>query len=121
MEDNEKQSRESQTQIIGLVKDIEHFKYRLKELEKDLEFLKKHFSNKNSERIDDIEKIHKRMDKHIQTELNYHQSIRDKATESHNSIHKRIAQVERWIWIFFGGFTVIGALLGKSSFSGIFN
>ena len=121
MEDNEKQSRESQTQIIALVKDIEHFKYIVKELEKDLEFLKKHFSTKNNERIDDLEKIHKRMDKHIQTELNYHQSIRDKATAEHAAIHKRIGQAERWIWIFFGGFTVIGALLGKASFTGILN
>tara|TARA_Y100000590_G_scaffold453594_1_gene598928 strand:+ start:506 stop:871 length:366 start_codon:yes stop_codon:yes gene_type:complete len=121
VEDNEKQSRESQTQILALSKDIEHFKYVITELENDIEFTKKHFSNKNSERIEDIEKIHKRMDKHIHTELNYHQSVRDKATESHNSIHKRIAHVERWIWIFFGGFTVIGALLGKASFTAFLN
>ena len=120
MEDKEKQSRESQTQILSIVKDIEHFRYILKQLEKDQEFLKKHFSQKNSDRLDDIEKLHNRLDKHIQTELNYHQSVRDKATESHMVIHKRIAQVERWVWIFFGGFTVIGALLGKSSLS-IFN
>jgi hypothetical protein len=37
------------------------------------------------------------------------------------AIHKRIAQVERWVWVIFGGFTVFGALLGKSSFTGIFN
>lgn len=121
MDDKEKQSRESQTQILSIVKDIEHFKYILKELEKDQEFFKNHFSNKNSERIDDIEKLHSRLDRHIQTELNYHQSIRDKATDSHMAIHKRIAQVEKWVWVIFGGFTVIGALLGKSSFTGIFN
>ena len=121
MEDKEKQSRESETQILSISKDIEHFKYVVAELEKDLEFLKKHFSTKNSERIDDIDNIHRRMDKHIHTELNYHQSVRDKATNEHTEIHKRIAQVERWIWIFFGGFTVIGALLGKASFTGILN
>ncbi len=121
MDDKEKQSRESQTQILSIVKDIEHFRYVLKELEKDQEFIKEHFSNKNSERIDSIIKLHNRIDKHIQTELTFHQSIRDKATESHMAIHKRIAQVERWVWVIFGGFTVFGALLGKSSFTGIFN
>ena len=60
------------------------------------------------------------MDKHIQTELEYHQSVRDKATTAHTAIHKRIGSAERWIWIFFGGITVISALLGKASLSGIF-
>ena len=121
MEDKEQQSRESQTQIIKLKKDIEHILYIVKELEKDKDFLKDHFTKKNYERQKDLENLHKRLDKHIQTELQYHQSIRDKATDSHNAIHKRIASVERWIWIFFGGLTVVGALLGKSSFTGIFN
>ena len=121
MEDNEKQSRESTIQILKLKKDFEHLKYILQELEKDKDFLKEHFTKKNSERLKDIDKMHGRLDKHISTELKYHQDVRDKATESHNNIHKRIAQVERWIWIFFGGITVIGALLGKASFSSIFN
>lgn len=121
MEDKEQQSRESQTQILELKKDVEHILYIVKELEKDKEFLKDHFTKKNSERQKDLEKLHKRIDRHIETELEYHQGVRDKATESHTIIHKRIAQVERWIWIFFGGLTVIGALLGKSSFSSIFN
>tara|TARA_Y100001951_G_scaffold82981_1_gene71718 strand:+ start:600 stop:911 length:312 start_codon:yes stop_codon:yes gene_type:complete len=103
MENKEKQSRESQTQILSIEKDIEHLKYIIKELEKDLE------------------KLHKRFGKHLQTEIEYHQSVRDKATDSHSLIHKRIAQAERWIWIFLGGFMVIGALLGKSSFTSIFN
>ena len=42
MDDNDKQSRESQTQILEVKKDIEHLKYILKELEKDKEFLKEH-------------------------------------------------------------------------------
>ena len=121
MEDNEKQSRESTIQILKLKKDFEHIKYILEELDKDKDFLKEHFTKKNSERLKDIDKIHARLDKHIQTELNYHQSIRDKATTEHASIHKRIGQVERWIWIFFGGFTVVGALLGKASFTNVFN
>ena len=117
----DEQSRQSQTQILEVQKDIEHLKYVIEELEKDKEFLKDHFTLKNSQRIEDIEKIHARMDKHCQTELDYHQAVRDKATSEHNSMHKRISGVERWIWIFCGGITVIGALLGKSSFSGLLN
>ena len=121
MEDKEKQSRESQTQILELQKDVEHLNYILKELDKDTNLLKDNFTKKNSDRLKDIDKLNARLDKHIQTELNYHQAIRDKATSEHSNIHKRIGQVERWIWIFFGGITVIGALLGKASFSSIFN
>ena len=116
----DEQSRQSQTQILEVKKDIEHLKYVIEELEKDKEFLKDHFTSKNSQRIEDIFKIHARMDKHIQTELDYHQAIRDKATTEHSSIHKRIGQAERWIWIFFGGITVLSALLGKASFSSLF-
>ena len=117
----DEQSRQSQTQILEIKKDIEHLQYVLDELEKDKEFLKDHFTSKNSQRIEDIFKIHARMDTHCKTELEYHQAIRDKATSEHNSMHKRISGVERWIWIFCGGITVVGALLGKSSFSGILN
>jgi hypothetical protein len=116
----DEQSRKSQTQILGIKKDIEHLKYILEELEKDKEFLKEHFTLKNTQRIDDIEKIHARFDKHIQTELDFHTAVRDKATNEHASIHKRIGQAERWIWIFFGGITVLSALLGKASLGNIF-
>lgn len=118
--DNKEQSRQSQTQILEIKKDIEHLKYIIKELEKDKEFLKEHFTLKNTQRLEDIAKIHARMDKHIQTELNYHQGVRDKTTTEHAAIHKRINQAERWIWIFFGGITVISALLGKASLAGVF-
>ena len=120
MDDNEKQSRESAAQILEIQKDIEHLEYVLKELEKDKEFLKEYFTLKNNQRQDDIVKIHSRLDKHIQTELDYHQGVRDKATTEHASIHKRISQAERWIWIFFGGITVISALMGKGVFSSLF-
>lgn len=116
----DEQSRKSQTQILEVKKDIEHLKYIVEELEKDKEFLKEHFTLKNTQRIEDITKIHARMDKHIQTELQYHQGVRDKATTEHTAIHKRIGQAERWIWIFFGGITAISALLGKASFTSIF-
>ena len=120
MEDKDKQSRESAAQILEIQKDIEHLRYILKELEKDEEVLKEHLTLESSMRIEDISKIHARMDKHIQTELDYHQGIRDKATTEHASIHKRISQAERWIWIFFGGMTVISALMGKGVFSSLF-
>ena len=116
----DEQSRQSQTQILELNKDIEHLKYILEELEKDKEFLKEHFTLKNAQRLEDIGKIHTRLDRHIQTELEYHQGVRDKATAEHASIHKRIGQAERWIWIFFGGITAISALMGKGIFSNLF-
>jgi len=120
VDDKEKQSRESAAQILELQKDIEHIEYVLNEIEKDKEFLKEHFTLKNTQRQDDISKIHARMDKHIQTELEYHQGVRDKTTTEHASIHKRISQAERWIWIFFGGITAISALMGKGVFSSLF-
>lgn len=119
MDDNE-QSRESQTQILEIKKDIEHLLYVLEEFEKDKEFLKHHISEKNTQRLEDVSKINARFDKHIQTELTYHESVRDKIVAEHRIIHKRIGQVERWVWVFFGGFTVISALLGKASFSTLF-
>jgi hypothetical protein len=117
---DKEQSRKSATSILALKKDIEHLKYILDEQEKDTTFLKNHISTKNSERIDDIRKLHVRMDKHIQTELDYHQGVRDKVVEEHQLIHKRISQTEKWIWIFFGGFTVLSAILGKASFTSLF-
>jgi hypothetical protein len=120
VDDNEKQSRESAAQILEIQKDIEHLEYILKEVDKDRESLKDYFINKNNQRLADIEKIHNRMDKHIQTELDYHQGVRDKATLEHAAIHKRISQAERWIWIFFGGITAISALMGKGVFSSLF-
>tara|TARA_B110000467_G_scaffold112120_1_gene102564 strand:+ start:32 stop:391 length:360 start_codon:yes stop_codon:yes gene_type:complete len=116
----DEQSRKSQTQILEIKKDIEHLKYVLEELEKDEEVLKEHITLESTLRIEDISKIHARMDKHIQVELEYHQGVRDKATTEHASIHKRISQAERWIWIFFGGMTVISALMGKGVFSSLF-
>ena len=46
MEDKEQQSRESQTQILELQKDVEHLNYILKELDKDTNLL-----NKKSKKI----------------------------------------------------------------------
>ncbi len=104
------QSRESETQIVELRKDIEHITYILKQYQKEINFIKDHFSTKNAQRIDDFNKVEQRLDKHIQTELEYHQAIRDKVSAEHKNIHRRIAQTERYIWIFLGGITVIGAL-----------
>ena len=115
------QSRESATSILALKKDIEHLKYILDEHEKEVEFMKDHVSKKNSERIEDLRKLHCRLDAHMKTELEYHEGVRDKIVKEHQLIHKRISQAEKWIWIFFGGLTVISALLGKASFTGIFD
>ena len=40
--------RESEKQILTLTKDVEHLQYVIDELEKECEFVKKHFTKKNS-------------------------------------------------------------------------
>ena len=47
MDDKEKQSRESEKQILSLKKDIEHLDYRTTEQDKETEFLKTHISSKH--------------------------------------------------------------------------
>jgi len=48
------QSRESEKKFISIEKDIEHLNYVINELEKECEFVKKHFTKKNNERLDDV-------------------------------------------------------------------
>ena len=40
------QTRESEKQILLLEKDIQHLNYVIKELEKECDFVKKHFTKK---------------------------------------------------------------------------
>ena len=42
------QSRESEKQILTLTKDVEHLQYVIDELEKECEFVKKHFTKKRN-------------------------------------------------------------------------
>ena len=67
------QSRESEKQILTVTKDVEHLQYVINELEKECDFVKKHFTTKNTERLTEIRTIHGRIDKHLQTDLEFHE------------------------------------------------
>ena len=106
------QSRESEKQILTVQKDIEHLKYVIEEHEKDYEFIKKHFTTKNSERLDEIKTIHGRIDQHLQTDLDFHENVRKKISERFETFDERIRQLDRWKWATWGALMVIGALVG---------
>lgn len=109
------QSRESEKQILLLEKDIEHLKYVIDELEKECEFVKKHFTTKNYERLDDVKTIHGRIDQHLQTDLDFHENVRKKISEKFEVFNDRIAKLEKWKWVMWGALIVIGLLLGSLS------
>ena len=106
------QSRESEKQILTVQKDIEHLKYVIEEHEKDYDFIKKHFTTKNSERLDEIKTIHKRIDQHLQTDLDFHENVRKKISEQFEIINDRIRQLDRWKWATWGALIIIGSLVG---------
>ena len=106
------QSRESEKQILSLTKDVEHLQYIIEEHEKDYEFIKKHFTTKNTERLDDIKLIHSRVDKHLQTDLEFHETVGKKITERFETLDERIRHLDRWKWATWGALIVIGALCG---------
>ena len=106
------QSRESEKQILSLAKDVEHLQYVINELEKECEFVKKHFTTKNTERLNEIRTIHGRIDKHLQTDLEFHETVRKKITERFETLDERIRHLDRWKWATWGALIVIGALCG---------
>jgi len=106
------QSRESEKQILTVQKDIEHLKYVIDELEKECEFVKKHFTTKNSERLDDVKTIHGRIDRHQQADLDFHENVRKKISCRFDILDERIRQLDRWKWATWGALIVIGALCG---------
>ena len=112
MENKDSQSRASETQIVVLQKDIEHLQYVIKELEEQCEFVKAHFTTKNGERLDDIKLIHGRMDKHLQSDLDFHENVRKKISEKFEIFDERIRQLDRWKWATWGALIVIGGLCG---------
>ena len=112
MENNDQQSRESQPQILELKKDIEHLEYVIKELDGQCSFVKDHFSTKNSERLDDVKRLHERIDNHLQGDAEFHESVRLKITSRFDILDERVRRVERWKWATWGGIVVVGALLG---------
>jgi len=106
------QSRESEKQILTVQKDIEHLKYVINELEKECVFVKKHFTTKNNERLDDVKTIHGRIDQHLQTDLDFHENVRKKISERFEIFDERIRQLDRWKWATWGALIVIGGLCG---------
>ena len=106
------QSRESEKQILTLQKDIEHLKYVIDELEKECEFVKNHFTTKNSERLDDVKIIHGRIDQHLQTDLEFHENVRKKISEKFDTLDERIRQLDKWKWATWGALMMVGALVG---------
>ena len=106
------QSRESEKKFIALEKDIEHFKYVIGELEKECEFVKNHFTTKNSERLDDIKVLHGRIEQHQQADLEFHENVRKKISEKFDTLDNRIRLLDRWKWATWGALMVIGALVG---------
>ena len=112
MDDKDSQSRTSETQIVVLQKDIEHLKYVIDELEKECEFVKNHFTTKNGERLDDIKLIHGRMDKHLQSDLDFHENVRKKISEKFEAFDERIRHLERWKWKLMGALIVVGTIAG---------
>jgi len=106
------QSRESETKFVALEKDIEHLKYVIDELEKECDFVKTHFTKKNSERLDDVKLIHGRIDQHLQTDLDFHENVRKKISVKFDTLDERIRQLDKWKWATWGALMVIGALVG---------
>ena len=106
------QSRESEKQILSLSKDVEHLQYVIGELEKECEFVKNHFTTKNGERLDDIKLIHGRIDKHLQSDLEFHENVRKKISEKFDALDERIRQLERWKWKLMGALIVVGTIAG---------
>ena len=106
------QSRESVKQILTVQKDIEHFKYVIGELEKECEFVKNHFTTKNSERLDDIKVLHRRIEAHQKTDLEFHENVRKKISEKFDELDERIRQLDKWKWATWGALMMVGALVG---------
>ena len=106
------ESRESEKQILTVQKDIEHFKYVIGELEKECEFVKNHFTTKNSERLDDIKVLHGRIESHQKADLEFHENVRKKISEKFDTLDTRIRLLDRWKWATWGALMVIGALVG---------
>ena len=108
------QSRESEKQILTVQKDIEHLKYVIDELEKECEFVKNHFTTKNSERLDDVKIIHGRIESHQKADLEFHENVRKKISEKFDALDERIRQLDKWKWATWGALMVVGALIGYS-------
>ena len=112
MDDKEKQSRESEKQILSLKKDVEHLDYRTTEQDKETEFLKTHISSKHKEQNEKVHAINTRIDAHIATEIEFQQRIHKEILDKFSKLDVRMSALEKWKAVIYGGIITIATLVG---------
>ena len=112
MDDKEKQSRESEKQILSLKKDVEHLDYRTTEQDKETEFLKTHISSKHKEQNEKVLAINTRIDAHIATEIDFQQKIHKEILNKFGALDIRMSKLERWKAVIYGVIITIVTLVG---------
>ena len=112
MDDKEKQSRESEKQILSLKKDIEHLDYRTTEQDKETEFLKTHISSKHKEQNEKVLAINTRIDAHIATEIDFQQKIHKEILNKFDALDVRMSALEKWKAVIYGVIITIVTLAG---------
>ena len=112
MDDKEKQSRESEKQILSLKKDVEHLGYRTTEQDKETDFLKTHISSKHKEQNEKVELVNKRIDAHISTEIEFQQRIHEEILNKFGALDIRMSKLEKWKAVIYGVIITIATLVG---------
>ena len=112
MDDKEKQSRESEKQILSLKKDVEHLDYRTTEQDKETEFLKTHISSKHKEQNEKVELVNRRIDAHISTEIEFQQRIHEEILNKFGALDIRMSKLEKWKAVIYGVIITIATLVG---------
>lgn len=112
MDDKERQSRESEKQILSLKKDIEHLDYRTTEQDKETEFLKTHISSKHKEQNEKVLAINTRIDAHIATEIDFQQKIHKEILNKFDALDVRMSALEKWKAVIYGVIITIVTLAG---------
>ena len=112
MDDKEKQSRESEKQILSLKKDVEHLDYRTTEQDKETEFLKTHISSKHKEQSEKVLATNTRIDAHIATEIEFQQRIHKEILDKFSKLDVRMSALEKWKAVIYGGIITIATLVG---------
>ena len=112
MDDKERQSRESEKQILSLKKDVEHLGYRTTEQDKETDFLKTHISSKHKEQNDKVELVNRRIDAHISTEIEFQQRIHEEILNKFGALDIRMSKLEKWKAVIYGVIITIATLVG---------
>ena len=112
MDDKERQSRESEKQILSLKKDVEHLGYRTTEQDKETDFLKTHISSKHKEQNEKVELINRRIDAHISTEIEFQQRIHEEILNKFGALDIRMSKLEKWKAVIYGVIITIATLVG---------